>query len=245
MMHCNTNDFPPPGCDAALPGEGAHPAYFRPQIALVANKRVRLSPPPSRSSTPTPGGSIDGNTNQTQAEDMMEVAAGKDVSGDSDASSDWGDWADAMVATDDEPAKQTAAAAAITSRGNMGGLSGEQEEEEAWVRSMIEQGTDGSVVQDADSRAWDYVLQMAVQERGVRVTVSTYIADMILPRNRCSFKRLHGIQDAVTRPAVSCVLCPVLSLLVLPCCGRHDSSKDQTEEDRVRQGTGVLPWHCC
>lgn len=78
----------------------------------------------------------------------------------SDASSDWDDWADAMVAQGQPPGDAT-----VPIEGNSGGyleVGPEAEEEEAWVKSMIEQGSDGSVVQGVDSRAWDYVLQMAV-----------------------------------------------------------------------------------
>lgn len=79
----------------------------------------------------------------------------------SDASSDWDDWADAMVAQGQPPDDTP-----VPTEGNSGDfleVGPEAEEEEAWVRSMIEQGSDGSVVQGVDSRAWDYVLQMAVE----------------------------------------------------------------------------------
>lgn len=42
------------------------------------------------------------------------------------------------------------------------------EHDEEWVRSLMEQGTVGSVIEGMESPAWDYVLQMVVEEREVR-----------------------------------------------------------------------------
>lgn len=80
----------------------------------------------------------------------------------SDASSDWDDWADAMVAQG-QPPDDTAVPTGGSSSGDCLEEGPEAAEEEAWVRSMVEQGSDGSVVQGVGSRAWDYVLQMAVE----------------------------------------------------------------------------------
>ena len=110
------------------------------------------------------------NENSDVDMDITAVAAAAAADGhgdgaDSEASSDWGDWADAMVAQGEPPG---AAAASPATGDNDNGLTERdvQAEDEAWVRGMIEQGTLGSVVQAADSRAWDYVLQMAVEEEG-------------------------------------------------------------------------------
>lgn len=91
----------------------------------------------------------------------------------SDASSDWDDWADAMVAQG-EPSSDAAGAASEGVDGDGDDLvrTREEREEEAWVLSMVEQGTERSVVQAAESSAWDYALQMAVEaevnaERGL------------------------------------------------------------------------------
>lgn len=93
------------------------------------------------------------------------VADGHGDGANSEASSDWDDWADAMVAQGEPP--ETAAASPAKGDNDNGPTERDgQAEDEAWVRGMIEQGTLGSVVQAADSRAWDYVLQMAVEEEG-------------------------------------------------------------------------------
>lgn len=126
-------------------------------VAQRVAKRQRIA-----SSLPIPLGT----KNEHNSDVDMDATATPDRQGDradSDASSDWDDWADAMVAQG-EPLEETAAPA--TGDNNSGHTLDPdgQAEEEAWVRSMIEQGTLGSVVQAADSRAWDYVLQMAVEE---------------------------------------------------------------------------------
>lgn len=131
-------------CRAGMPDEKKtlsrdHPKKFAPPV-----KRQRTASPLLLSASAKHNNEHDGT--------MDEV---------SDASSDWDDWADAMVAQG-QPADDTAAPI----EGNSGAcleVGPEAEEEEAWVRSMIEQGSDGSVVQGVDSRAWDYVLQMAVE----------------------------------------------------------------------------------
>lgn len=107
----------------------------------------------------------------------MEVTTGDNNGACSDGSSDWDDWADAMVAQ----GQPTEAAVAAAVDDNVGlGPGSAHAEEEAWVRSMIEQGTDASVVQEEDSRAWDYVLEMAVQEAdgdGERQGTGEWVSD--------------------------------------------------------------------
>lgn len=122
------------------------------------------------------------NTNENSDVDMdMDAAAvaaaqaadGQGDGADSEASSDWGDWADAMVAQGEPP--EAAGTSPTTGDNNNGHIERDgQVEDEAWVRSMIEQGTLGSVVQAADSRAWDYVLQMAVEEEEGRDAQQSY-----------------------------------------------------------------------
>lgn len=96
--------------------------------------------------------------------DDMNVEDREALPANSD-SSDWEDWADAMEGQD-EPARDAAEEAEKnTVEGASDGCRGGPDaEEEAWVKSMVDQGTDCSVVQGADSRAWDYVLEMAIQE---------------------------------------------------------------------------------
>lgn len=102
-----------------------------------------------------------------------QAADGQGDGADSEASSDWGDWADAMVAQGEPP--EAAGTSPTTGDNNNGHIERDgQVEDEAWVRSMIEQGTLGSVVQAADSRAWDYVLQMAVEEEEGRDAQQSY-----------------------------------------------------------------------
>ena len=106
-----------------------------------------------------------------EVENMEVVAPIRDEGNASDASSDWGDWADAQMTQGGSPKRAGTSAGEGTS-GELGarriGLpAAADDEDEAWVRSMVDQGTDCSVVQGADSTAWDYVLQMAV-EAGVR-----------------------------------------------------------------------------
>ena len=123
-------------------------------------KRPRIA---SLATTATP------STNEHSSSDVdMDVPAAAGGRGDgtnSDASSDWDDWADAMVAQGEPPEDSTTPATGDDNTGHTLEPNA-QAQEEAWVRSMIEQGTLGSVVQAADSRAWDYVLQMAVEEEG-------------------------------------------------------------------------------
>lgn len=82
---------------------------------------------------------------------------------DSDASSDWGDWANLQEAQG-EPAGEKGAGAAAEGADRTGNKS-ENEDDEEWVRSQMAQP---SAVVDADNRAWDYVLQMVVDEGEVR-----------------------------------------------------------------------------
>lgn len=126
------------------------------------HKRQRMSPPP------------------TPDIDDMEVAqppANGDNSSSrsragSNASSDWDDWADAMVAQGEPPGESAAAGGAPgggVGGGGGGGMAVDEQDEE-WVRSLMEQGTVGSVIEGMESPAWDYVLQMVVEEREVRCT---------------------------------------------------------------------------
>lgn len=77
----------------------------------------------------------------------------------SDASSDWGDWADAMVAQGERPAGEPTTAGAEGDSPTDG-----YEDDDEWVRTMMEQP---SVVLGADNHVWDYVLQMVVEKEEV------------------------------------------------------------------------------
>lgn len=131
-------------------------------------KRQRLSPPPTpdilRQQDKVVVDHMDVSSTATRNNVAADDPGNALQSADSDASSDWDDWADAMVAQGEPSAAVAAAATAASAAGQSQEEEGkEAAEEEAWVRSMLEQGTSGSVVQDAHSRAWDYVLQMAVE----------------------------------------------------------------------------------
>ena len=97
--------------------------------------------------------------------DATAAADGQEDGADSEASSDWDDWADAMIGQGEPPEAPSASPAAGDNNNGHTEIDG-QAKEEAWVRSMIQQGTLGSVVQAEDSHAWDHVLQMAVEEEG-------------------------------------------------------------------------------
>lgn len=119
-----------------------------------ACKRSRPSPPHKADLPP-----------QTAGLDKMDVVIQqpntlRDEDEASHASSDWGDWADAQVAQSSSPKRE----GALSGEGTPGQQGAPPSaEEDAWIRSMMDQGTDRSVVQGAESRAWDYVLQMAVE----------------------------------------------------------------------------------
>lgn len=85
-----------------------------------------------------------------------------DVTGESEGSesdsSDWDGWADAMVSQGD-----CGDSAAIGAERQDNVFSKTDNQEEAWIKSMIDQGTDRSVIQKADSRAWEYAIKMAVE----------------------------------------------------------------------------------
>lgn len=86
-----------------------------------------------------------------------------DETGSDSNSSDWGDWADAMVAQG-EPANPGAPGAGSGgARGDGSAETGDDAEEEAWMKAMIDQGTECSVVQESDSRGWEYAMQLAVE----------------------------------------------------------------------------------
>lgn len=102
---------------------------------------------------------------QTAGFDKMDIVIQptntlRDEDEASHASSDWGDWADAQVAQSSSPKRVESSSREGTPCEQGGPHSAE---EDAWIHSMIDQGTDRSVVQGLDSRAWDYVLQMAVE----------------------------------------------------------------------------------
>lgn len=111
------------------------------------HKRQRMSPPLSPS--------------RDEEDDGMEVMSPDwDGRTASEASSDWGDWADRQVAqgeTSGDVAAETAGeGSAVDSASN-------NEEEDQWVRKQLEQP---SAVLGAENRAWDYVLQQIVLEEG-------------------------------------------------------------------------------
>ena len=95
--------------------------------------------------------------------DVMS-AKGREDRAASDASSDWGDWADRQVAQGDSPGD--AGAEAVGGGGAVGSSHGKNDEDDQWVRKQMEQP---SAVLAADDRAWDYVLQMVVDEGEVRI----------------------------------------------------------------------------
>eukprot|EP00903_Cladosiphon_okamuranus_P017066 g15728.t1 len=90
---------------------------------------------------------------------MDAMSAGWESRAASDASSDWGDWADKQVAQGDTPGDTTMESSREGS--GVSSSSGKDEEDEQWVRKQMEQP---SAVLTADNRAWDYVLQMVVDE---------------------------------------------------------------------------------
>lgn len=110
------------------------------------HKRQRISPP----LTP----------NIDDEDDMGVMSAGRESRAASDASSDWGDWADRQVAQGETPADNAAEAAGQSSAVDS---SGENEEDDVWVRKQMEQP---SAVLGADNRAWDYVLQQMILDEG-------------------------------------------------------------------------------
>lgn len=114
---------------------------------LIQHKKQRISPPQTPNSTSR---ETDDNMDVTTAPTDPKSRAGSDVS------SDWDDWADAMVAQGERPTKTEAVDAA-----GGGGNPIDRCEEDEWVRTMMEQP---SVVLDADNHVWDYVLQMVVEE---------------------------------------------------------------------------------
>lgn len=83
-----------------------------------------------------------------------------DVAGSgSESSSDWGEWADALV-------KQETGVGVdgheLDGRGGSGKPVGPADQDALWAQSMMDQGTHRSVVLNADHEAWDVVLRMAV-----------------------------------------------------------------------------------
>lgn len=88
--------------------------------------------------------------------DVTTAPADRKSRAGSDASSDWDDWADAMVAQGERPAEAAATGAAAGGSSPTDGY-----EDDEWVRTMMEQP---SVVLGADNHVWDYVLQMVVEE---------------------------------------------------------------------------------
>lgn len=94
-------------------------------------------------------------------------------------SSDWEDWADAQVAQGD-PMDETEKNEVPTNKSGVASAKNSTDaEEEAWMRGMMDQGTDGSVVQEMDTKAWEYVLQVAV-EADKQVLCCTLLAPVIL-----------------------------------------------------------------
>ena len=115
---------------------------------VYQNKRLRMSPP------------LSPNIDEEDAMDVMPAA--RESRAASDASSDWGDWADRQVAQGDTPGDAGVAAAREASAVDGGG---KNDQDDQWVRKQMEQP---SAVLAADNRAWDYVLQMVVDEGEVR-----------------------------------------------------------------------------
>eukprot|EP00752_Nemacystus_decipiens_P001428 g1408.t1 len=109
------------------------------------NKRLRMSPP------------LTPNIDDENDLDVMS-AAGRESRAVSDASSDWGDWADRQVAQGEASGDVVIEAAG---GGSAVDGSGKDDEDDQWVRKQMEQP---SAVLAADNRAWDYVLQMVVDE---------------------------------------------------------------------------------
>lgn len=96
---------------------------------------------------------------------MDVVSPGRESRAASDASSDWGDWADKQVAQGEPPGDMTLEA---VGEGGAVDSSGTNEDDQ-WVLQQMEQP---SAVLGADNRAWDYVLQQIVlDEREVRDAV--------------------------------------------------------------------------
>lgn len=118
------------------------------------NKRMRMSPPDSPTIDPM-------EVIAAAAEENRKPRAV------SDASSDWDDWADAMVAQG-EPVAEAKGAATAGEAGAGSAVDSIDGEDDQWAQTMMDQGTLGSVIEGAESRAWDYVLQMVVDEGEVR-----------------------------------------------------------------------------
>ncbi|CAM9095403.1 unnamed protein product, partial [Hapterophycus canaliculatus] len=114
------------------------------------NKRMRMSPPDS--------------PNIDSMEVMSTAVANEErPRGASDASSDWDDWADAMV-SQGEPVSEATDAAPAGEAGAGSTADSPKGEDDQWAQTMMDQGTLGSVVEGVESRAWDYVLQMVVDD---------------------------------------------------------------------------------
>ncbi|CAM9728086.1 unnamed protein product [Ectocarpus sp. 13 AM-2016] len=191
------------------------------------HKRQRMSPPP------------------TPDIDDMEVAPqptnGDNSSGrsriDSNASSDWDEWADAMVAQGEFSGESAAAGRAPgggVGGGGGGGMAVDEQDEE-WVRSLMEQGTVGSVIEGMESPAWDYVLQMVVEERerGGAATVGSPAQEIAGVAATEFVSRWLRSNLPITLPALN-----ALTLIEGSCAQQHhrieNRSGDGQEQRRVR-----------
>lgn len=132
-------------------------------LPLRDSPSARLTDHPRQTAfTPRPGKRARHRSNDMEvAEDERAQTGTAQPSPEGSDSSDWEDWANAMV-VQGEAADGEAIARESEGR-EADSSTGPEAEEEAWMKRMMDQGTDRSVVQDADSRAWDYVLQMAVE----------------------------------------------------------------------------------
>ncbi|CBN76620.1 expressed unknown protein [Ectocarpus siliculosus] len=161
---------------------------------------------------------------------------------DSNASSDWDDWADAMVAQGEPPGESAAAGGAPgggVGGGGGGGMAVDEQDEE-WVRSLMEQGTVGSVIEGMESPAWDYVLQMVVEERerGGAATVESPVQEITGVAATEFVSRWLRSNLPITLPALN-----ALKLIEGGCAQQHQRigsrSGDGQEQRRVRGGRAL------
>ncbi|CAM9369096.1 unnamed protein product [Ectocarpus fasciculatus] len=196
------------------------------------HKRQRMSPPPTPDvddmevAQPTNGDSSVGNRSRA----------------DSNASSDWDDWADAMVAQGEPPGESAAAGGAPgggVGGGGGGGMAVDEQDEE-WVRSLMEQGTVGSVIEGMESPAWDYVLQMVVEERerGGAATVESPAQEIMGVAATEFVSRWLRSNLPITLPALN-----ALTLIEGGCARQHrrigSRSGDRQEQRRVLGGRAL------
>ncbi|CAN0300671.1 unnamed protein product, partial [Ectocarpus sp. 8 AP-2014] len=196
------------------------------------HKRQRMSPPPTPdiddmevARQPTNG---DSSSSRSRA--------------DSNASSDWDDWADAMVAQGEPPGESAAAGGAPgggVGGGGGGGMAADEQDEE-WVRSLMEQGTVGSVIEGMESPAWDYVLQMVVEEReqGGAATVESPAQEITGVAATEFVSRWLRSNLPITLPALN-----ALTLIEGGCAQQHQRiggrGGDGQEQRRVRGGRAL------